>query len=389
MDTKICNTTNNIIYYNTTTNQTQVEIYDTIKKTQITSFNLDAHLRNISNYYLRPDKYLSVINGIYPIPPKSSWLYNGKYFTCLSSCFVNPNYKPNKLELLNTIDRLLQKIKNKKICVELSGGLDTSLIIGILKHFNLNPILVGSKSDKYEFRTETIIQEKFISEADKHFLNKNIEVLTFSNLKSTPLHQLPSSTSLYHNFANKNAEKAKSLGAEIVLSGMGFDLVLCENPKSEIENTMPNYWHSWMLDDHWFNEYVYNKYDLTYKSALSSQALIKNIWTLRQFENEDLKKWWTRNFFKEFLPLELVNFAYKADNSGEFMDGFLNAKNEIADLYKLAFELTKNKEFSTVAFDKLYESLQLSDENKIKLILGRVSFANWIYGLWTNKLITA
>ena len=71
------------------------------------------------------------------------------------------------------------------------------------------------------------------------------------------------------------------------------------------------------------------------------------------------------------------------------MDGFLNAKNEIADLYKLAFELTKNKEFSTVAFDKLYESLQLSDENKIKLILGRVSFANWIYGLWTNKLITA
>ena len=89
----------------------------------------------------------------------------------------------------------------------------------------------------------------------------------------------------------------------------------------------------------------------------------------------------------EYLPTELVNYSYKADNSGGFLDGFINSKNDIADIFKVAYDITNFEEFSVNELNDLYANVHLVDENKDKLILGRVSFANWIFGLVRENII--
>ena len=62
-------------------------------------------------------------------------------------------------DLTTNIIRLIHPLKNKKFGVQLSGGLDSSLIIGILRNVGIEPVLIGLSNDRYEFRTERIIQE--------------------------------------------------------------------------------------------------------------------------------------------------------------------------------------------------------------------------------------
>lgn len=87
------------------------------------------------------------------------------------------------------------------------------------------------------------------------------------------------------------------------------------------------------------------------------------------------------------MPKELVNYAYKADNSGGFLDGFINAKNEISEIFKVAYDVTKLEEFNPSSLSELYYQVHLVDENKDKKILGRFSFANWIYGMVRDNKI--
>jgi hypothetical protein len=168
---------------------------------------------------------------------------------------------------------------------------------------------------------------------------------------------------------------------------MGFDALLCENPIQESINILPEAWQSWMLDDNWFNENIYNKYGITYKSGVASSMLIKKVWKMRNNEGEDLKKWWSRKMFSDYLPQELVNYSYKADNSGGFLDGFLNSNNEILKIFEAAYDVTNLEEFSQNSLDELFDNVHKVDETKDKLILARVSFANWIFGLVREKII--
>ena len=168
---------------------------------------------------------------------------------------------------------------------------------------------------------------------------------------------------------------------------MGFDALLCEHPTQENINLLPKSWKSWLLDDNWFNENIYNKFGITYKSGASSPIIIKKVWSMRNQEGEDLKKRWSREVFSDYLPKELVNYAYKADNSGGFIIGLLRSKTEISEAFKAAHRVTQLKEFSQNSLDSLLNNVHLADETKDKLILARVSFANWIYGLVREKII--
>jgi hypothetical protein len=291
-------------------------------------------------------------------------------------------------ELLNISERLSSVIDNKKIAIELSGGLDTAIVIGIVKHLGFDPFLVGMRSSRYELRTESFIQAKYAESFKNVCLLNADDSLPFSNLKSSPLHQHPSSSSLYYMHALRIAEECERENVNTILSGMGFDALLCESVNKTETNAMPNNWYTWMLDDNWFRENIYSKYNMNYTSGAASQLIIKSIWALRKTQNEDLKKWWARNAFKEYLPTELVNYSYKADNSGGFLDGFLNSRNEISEIYNVAYEITKFKEFEKSELKALYANAHIVDENKDKLILSRVSFANWIFGLVRENIIS-
>ena len=367
--------------------QVHYVLYDVINLDLIRKANLNAHEKNISSFFSRPDQYQEVIDGISLIPPRSRWNFDGNKFHCLNERKVSSNYKNQISDLLQISKRLSSVFDNKKIAIELSGGLDTSIVIGIMKHLGFDPFLVGMRSSRYELRTESFIQDNYAESFKKVCLLDANDSLPFSNLKSTPLHQFPSSSSLYYMHALRIAKECDKEGTNVILSGMGFDALLCESVNKIENNTMPNNWYTWMLDDNWFKENIYSKYNISYSSGTASQLIIKSIWALRKTQNEDLKKWWARNEFKEYLPAELVNYSYKADNSGGFLDGFLNSKNDISAIFNVAYDITKFKEFSISALNDLYANVHLVDENKDKLILGRVSFANWIYGLVRENII--
>lgn len=383
----INNPTRNYIYFNRKSEQVHNDLSDLINIDLIRKASLKAHEKNISNFFSRPDQYQEVIDGISLVPPRSRWKFDGNKFHCLNDRIVSSNFTNQKTELLQITKRLSSVFENKKIAIELSGGLDTSLVIGIIKYLGFDPFLVGMKSSRYELRTESFIQDKYADSFKNVCLLNANDSLPFSNLKTTPLHQYPSSSSLYYMHALRIAKECEKQGTNIILSGMGFDALLCEGINKIENNTMPNNWYTWMLDDNWFKENVYNKCNISYSSGAASQLIIKSIWALRKTQNEDLKKWWARNEFMEYLPTELVNYSYKADNSGGFLDGFINSKNDIADIFKVAYDITKFEEFSVNELNDLYANVHLVDENKDKLILGRVSFANWIFGLVRENII--
>jgi len=387
MVTKINNPTRKYIYFNKSTGNIHDNLFELLNIDLVRKANLKAHENNISNYFSRPDKYQEVIEGMYPIPPRSIWKYEDDKFYNLNSRNVPSNITSDFAELLKIIERLSKPLLYKKIGIELSGGLDTSIVIGLINHLGLNPFLVGINSSRYELRTESYIQEKYQKNHSNVCLIDSRESLPFSNLLSCPIHQLPSSSSLYYMHAFQIAKESNKRGINIILSGMGFDALLCENPIQENINLLPEAWQSWMLDDNWFNENIYNKYGITYKSGAASPMLIKKVWKMRNNEGEDLKKWWSRKMFCGYLPKELVNYSYKADNSGGFLDGFLNSKNEILKIFEAAYDVTNLEEFSQNSLDALFDNVHKVDETKDKLILARVSFANWIFGLVREKII--
>jgi hypothetical protein len=51
---------------------------------------------------------------------------------------------------------------------------------------------------------------------------------------------------------------------------------------------------------------------------------------------------------------------------------FLNSRNEISEIYNVAYEITKFKEFEKSELKALYANAHIVDENKDKLILSRV-----------------
>jgi hypothetical protein len=314
-------------------------------------------------------------------------LYDGKVILSNNNSLIQEHQKSDLSDLLSTIKRLLNIIKREGIAVELSGGLDTSIIIGLLDHLGVKPLLIGMKSDRFEFRTERIIQELFIEKFPNAHLISYEENQPFKDLVNTPVHQLPSPTSVFHSQGIPIAKLCNKNGINILLTGMGLDALFCDSPYMDGHQRHPDSWFSWMLDDDWFNEYVYGKFGINCQSAAASNSLIRIIWSMRQGQGEDLKKWWARNTFADFLPSELVQFAYKADHNGNYIDGIWKATDGIRTIFRTAYEVTGFEELNIRSLDDLISNIQMRDDKKDKIFLARVSFANWIYGLARENVI--
>ena len=383
----INNSSRKFVYYDRKTNIIYDEIYDKINLSLVKKINIKAHDINTAQFYFRPDIYNEVIEGIIPIPPRTRWKYDSGRFSSLNNKYVSKNFRPEISELTYITKKICSVLFKKKIAIELSGGLDTSLVIGIIQDLGYEPSLIGITSSRYEYRTEAYIQEKFNKTNNTSLLINSYESLPFSNLKSTPLHQLPSPTSIFYKNVLLISNECSKKKIEIVLSGNGFDALLCENTENLKDNLLPENWYPWMLDDNWLNEYIFNKQNIFYSSAAGSQLLINCIYSLRKNQKEDLKKMWARRFFSKYLPIELVNFGYKADYSGAFLDGFLVSKKEISDIFEVAYDVTDIKEFSPSAFQNLYFDAHFPNEELDKLRISRVSLANWIFGLVRDRMV--
>jgi hypothetical protein len=131
--------------------------------------SLESHLKNCRYFSQAPIHYQPVFPGIYVIPPKTQWVQSGRKFDPLiRGLAVLARHANNEKKLQSFIRRHVDFVGAANIAVETSGGLDTSIIIGIISQYITNINLVGVVSDRFEFRTERHVQELLFSKFESY-----------------------------------------------------------------------------------------------------------------------------------------------------------------------------------------------------------------------------
>lgn len=375
---KIINNSDKLLFFDSLKMRMYENISEVLNIDKLRQADYKNHCFNSRYLVQSPDVYKTVLPNIYPIPQKSLWEFDNLKFRCLH----NLNYNNNRLETDYIIRKIINPLKKYKIAVELSGGLDSSLIIGILRNYGIDPFLIGFSSQKFEFRTERYIQDILSSGGENHVLIPSKSIHPFKMLLNTPYHQLPYHSSIWYYAKEKIAEYCKDRNIDILISGMSGDAIFCE----EIQDFFPMAWLFWKMDYGWFNQYVFNEKSLIYTPAYS-RVLVEEIFHLRKGQQYDSQKNWARRYFKKYLPSELVNFSYKADHIVELLDGFIEAYSDIETLFYLTNTVLSSSDFTKLELEKLYDNVYKYDDNQIHDIFSKVSFANWIYSVVkTNKL---
>ena len=371
-------------YYLAKNGNLSKNLNDFLMLLNINKSSLDAHEENSRHYIQRPDSYKCVIDEVYPIPPRTRWLFEKNKFTLESKkSATEKTYQNNKSLFLRTIEKYKQFIGDKKIAIELSGGLDTAIIIGLCQSINIEPVLIGAQSNRYEFRTE-----KFIQNIQKQYSRKSIlidaeKTMPFIGLIDTPVHALPSTASIFYKSRELIAKECQKEDIQILLSGVGGDALLCP----PFEKDFPQTSYKWMLDDLWADANIFSNYGCSYISAFSLSIFPKIFWNLRREQAGDDKKMWARNYFERFIPKELVSYSYKAGFDGMYHDSLQQSKKEILYMANLVHNQVQIEELSVKNISAMIDdTVNLSHDDMVSL-MARISFINWIHALIRDKLI--
>lgn len=368
----IKNDSEKMMFFNKSTGVLEETIWECLTFDALRNANYINHLINTKCLIQSPDIYIPVIADIYPIPSKSSWSISENNFVCTQKLIVHDK----SINIDKIIKKITAPLKKYKIGVELSGGLDSSLIISILRKNGIDPFLIGFTSDRYEFRTERHIQELYEKQAIECKLINIDEIPPLKGLLDTPKHQLPYHSSLWYYSKNIIAKSCKEHHVDILFSGMSGDTIFCE----KVGDSFPYEWHNWRMDYGWFNEYSFLQYGLKY-SPVYSRPLVDEIFKLRKNQEYDSQKQWARDFFKDYLPNELIDFNYKADYIGEFIDGIKNSYLDIVELFKVTNDIVASNEFSQEKLTILLDDIEKYDNEQLNEIFAKLSFANWIYSV--------
>lgn len=280
-------------------------------------------------------------------------------------------------EFLWTVERFFGKFTGMRLGVQLSGGLDSSLIIGLLRYFGIPYSLVGMFTNRYEFRTESAIQRKLAADAQRAILLNYEEHLPLTALDEVPAHQHPDLSSCGFAADDAMAAACVEVGIDVLLSGFGGDIVLGNEAPCD---SYP--WRPAIFNDTWLQDLVYGRRGVELMPFFGDADVSACIWNMRRGQAADPSKLWARDYFRTFLPTELVNFTYKADFWGIYIDGLLNAIPDLRHLHERAFELTGHPYFAEQSLNDLLScDLSTCDKHLYQLIEARISSALWYVAL--------
>lgn len=354
---------------------------------RINASDLDSCLRNgLFTYRRTTESYLPVA-GVIPIPGRTSWkLCNGEFIYENS----RGNKRLNKLSSLSRLDHLVERysriIDGRKVAIELSGGLDTALIIEILRAHGIKLLYVGFTSERYEFRTERAIQNYYLEDSNDCKMIDYAECPAFASLTSTPLHPFPTADSLYHARHSTIIEATKSLGANILLNGNAGDSLLCHGFE-HISSEVPRGYDQWSLTDTWTVDTMFVPRGISYLCPFAFEPVIRNMIGMRKGFPEDSMKLWARKTFSNILPYQLSKFAYKANHDCWVADGLRDAISDIKTVVNTAFEVTKHPELNSRTMIKTAAHYFHAPEKEKHQFLLKLSFAVWLYGFVRENLI--
>ncbi|CAM3841937.1 hypothetical protein [Polynucleobacter arcticus] len=341
-----------------------------ISKSLFTTQSFDAHTQNEICLPIHLNEYQPVLPDIYPIPARTKWAFEDGFFRKIKKN-INLSKGLTFESCLKNSRRLLKSTKGK-IAVEVSGGLDSSIIIGILVMLGYEPVLIGTISELYKFRTEKHIQE-IISNRFKHVILSNSFSMQFTNLIETPPHFLPCYASLHHSIAANTLQSLKEHDIKYVFQGTAFDMMLTasvDNNANDIR--FPN------LQDDWMHDYVFAPQGSAYVDVAALTPIKRMLISLRNGQAQDNQKWWARKFFARVIPPELSNYAYKANYGPVWWDGLLSSSEQITKIVDTAWEITALPIFENFKMQSIFDGMNNGSGRVGYALLG---YANWIHAL--------
>lgn len=350
-----------------------MDLDQSFSKSLFTQESYEAHLENETVLPIHLNEYKPVLPGIYPIPARTKWSYENGVFTKLKKKIKFGKHVTFDSCLKNT-HRLLKKTKGR-IAVELSGGLDSTLMICALERLGYEPLLIGTVSELYKFRTEKRIQE-IIASRFKHVILTDSFKKQFTNLLETPAHFLPCFISLQHNICSNTLKILKGHDIQYLLQGTAFDSMLVEAIGSD-----PNQLRWPTLQDNWLHDYVFAPDGAAYVDVAALTPYWHMFSSLRQSERQDVQKWWARRFFADLLPPELSNYSYKANFGPQWWDGLLSSSDDILSIVETAHQVTSIPAFENFSMQTIFDDMNNG--------AGRVGFAKLAYANWVHSLYKA
>ena len=341
-----------------------------ISKSLLTAQSFAAHVQNESLLPIHLNEYQPVLPDIYPVPARTKWAFEDGSFRKLKKNIKLSEGLTFESCLKNT-NRLLKATKGK-IAIEISGGLDSSIMIGMLDRLGYEPILIGTISELYKFRTEKHIQETIAKKFKNVILSKSFS-LQFTNLLETPTHFLPSYTSLHHNIGANTIKLLKEHDVKYVFQGIAFDSTLVD----AIDNN-PNEIRWPTLQDNWLHDYVFAPQGSAYIDIAALTPIKQMLLSLRNGQAKDIQKWWARKFFADVIPSELSNYAYKANFGPLWWDGLQSSSEQITHIVDTALQITALPVFENFKMQSLFDGMNNGFGRAGFAMLG---YANWVHAL--------
>lgn len=354
---------------------------------RINARDLDVALDNGLFILRKPGTYKPMA-GVIPIPGRTRWLFDGESASFLKTLWykkISDNVGLPRIERI--VRSYIKFLEGKTVAVELSGGLDTALIIGLLQKFNVNLAFVGFNSSEYEFRTERAIQNYYLQYAEKSQIIDYAECNAFAGLIDTPIHPFPQADSLYHARHSMVASATRSLGADILLNGNAGDSLLGHGFAGHINGSVPDGYDPWSITDIWTVETIFKPLGINYLCPFALHSVIRAFISIRRNEPEDHMKLWARKVYGSILPYQLSRYAYKANHDCWVADGLRSAEGEIREVINTAYHVTKNSKLNSddmVSIAKNYFHATTKEKHEFLI---KLSFSVWVYGFVRDGLI--
>ena len=343
--------------------------------------DVEAYLSGRSDLPCLAGSYLPIA-GLCTIPPKTMWRVDRNQYDFVRDLRSFEVLNANLESTISSAYRLLTQTNNGNyLGVELSGGLDTSIIIEFLSRWQIPFALIGMRSDRYEFRTEREVQMFYADRCPTVRLYSGNDIPAFSRLDEVPPHPLPTMGSLNFAHAQKRAELCRDLGVKTLLSGDAGDMLLSlAAPRQAISGRVPNNWAYWNLAQSiWTDQYVFKPIGVRFVSGLAVGRIPGQILHLRSGLKEDRMKLWARNKLNSYLPDMLSKHAYKAFHDGWISEGIVAAIPAITKMAYLAFNAVPHPALSPEKIEKSainFAKLNADSQNSFLMAL---SFIIWVY----------
>jgi hypothetical protein len=372
-----------VFFVNITSGEKYLQLWEFLQSGGWKGLNPESFEFNNLKGVLKRNEWKAVLGDIIPIYPGMIWDENTRTIT--DPVYVPKKLKPRMDAMLNAAEAFFKKYEGKKIGVQLSGGLDSSIIIGLLRYLDIPFYLIGMFTTRYEFRTERYIQQKLQEWTDHSVLIDYEQHLPMNHLDDVPPFQHPDLLALNYGSESAMAKESQKQGVQVLLTGDGGDNLFAEPiPVNHHECA----WLPQVFSDSWSANIVYAPSGVELVPFYADPGIMDAVYNLRLGQGEDNAKLWARKFFKDFLPSELVNYTYCADFWGLYIDGLQQAISTVKKLFQTAHELTGHHCFSkSAAKELLGQDLLHAKKEMYQVIEARTAMALWLNVLNQNDLL--